>query len=110
MYIGLSALSLRQTTFFVAEADSVTAEVSIDDDSLRGEWMITIISLSASTSTFSIQILADSDITFTTDVYNREGTQLNGYGFFVQQGPFESSKSLYSCNLYRFVHAVEHYP
>ena len=73
-------------TAFVEEESALIAEVLIDNDSLRGEWAIELFQNFE--AMYSIKIWAESDVTFTTDVYDVNSAFISAYGFRVQQGPF----------------------
>ena len=71
---------MTQFTVTISTTNLYMANINITDDSLRGNWTITLVTQGY----YSIQVSAISDLSISSDLYNLDST--NTYGFSRIEG------------------------
>ena len=80
MPTDMDATTLPQFSSSLISSSSFIGEVNITDDSLRGEWSMTI----PLGGTYSVQVSADSELTFITNLFRVDPSST--YGFSAIEG------------------------
>ena len=78
--LGINANNMTQFTVTISTTNLYMANINITDDSLRGNWTITLVTQGY----YSIQVSAISDLSISSDLYNLDST--NTYGFSTIEG------------------------
>ena len=66
---------MTQFTVIISTTNLYMASINITDDSLRGNWTITLVTQGY----YTIQVSAISDLTISSDLYNLDSTNLYGF-------------------------------